>query len=844
MTQNRILSSLNNQPEPNKNNNNGKNSRQSGKKTSFGWRLLRFLGSLFLISAFLLISFYFMVRQGMFGELPNYADLRAIKTPTASTIYANEGQVLGRFYYQNRQIISYNDIPAFVIQALVATEDARFYQHQGVDARSLFRVLIRSILLGDESGGGGSTIGQQLIKSLYPRQSYGLLTLPVVKMKEAIIARRLSNIYTKDEILALYLNTVSFGEDVYGIAAASQRYFSVAPKDLRVEEGAVLVGMLKATTTFNPRLNPDKSLSRRNVVLDQMVRYNYLNPTQAESLKAKPIEVKYKRRSASEAVAAHLRDRVREQVKKWLDEHPKPDGSKYNLFADGLKIYTTIDANLQEYAQQAVAKHMKTLQADFEKHWGKNRPWTNATDILDAAIKRSNRYKALADAGANRTEIDKAFKTPVKMNVFSYGDEITKTMTPLDSVAYHLMFLNAGFEAIDPQTGFVKAYVGSIDHEYFPFDHVQAHRQVGSTFKPVVYATAIEQGIQPCKYYANELITYADYQNWTPQNADGEYGGFYSMAGAMAQSMNTVSVQVLFDAGLNNVINYAKRLGVTSTLPQMPSIALGAADLNLYEMTRTYAALANGGYNVEPVFLMRIEDKNGKSIADFSKNYPRREIALAKETSQAITKMLQAVVDSGTAKRLRTKYGFTFDIAGKTGTTQDHSDGWFIGYTPKLVAGAWVGGTDRRIRFNTVSLGQGANMALPIWAEFMAAAKKNPKTAYFTSGSFTISDDILLELTCPNMVTDTSTYYNYSEGGGTDNFPNIETETDADGNVIIIPPSNTTTSPQSKPGSGTKGRTLPSQQTTPNTQNSPAGKTKPKQPAQEPDKKKKWWEIF
>lgn len=718
------------------------------------YKILMSVLILFLLGGLALACFVFAILGGAYGRLPTVQELQAIQNPQATEVYGSDGGLLGKFYFQNRTNVPYEKISSNVISALVATEDARFFEHSGVDTRSLVRVLIKTLLMGDDSGGGGSTISQQLIKNLFPRENHGALSMPVNKIKENIIASRLERVYKKEAIIALYLNTVSFGEDVYGIGAAAQRFFSKDASALEPEEAAVLIGMLKATTTYNPRRNPEKSLQRRNVVLSQMAKYGRINAAKAEELKKKPLKINYNR-NVVEGIALHFRERLRQDLKKWCAENPKTDGTNYNIYQDGLKIYTTIDSRMQRYAEEAVVTHLTKLQKQFDEHWKKERPWGNATDILKTAKLQSERYKSMKADGKSDMQIDIAFKTPIPMKLFSWNGEIEKTMSPLDSLAYYLMFLNTGFMAMEPQTGAVKAYVGSGDFRHFKYDHTNAKRQVGSTFKPIVYATALERGISPCDYHPNELRIYSDYQNWMPENSEAdEYGGYYSMSGALSKSLNTIAAQMIFEAGIDNTIAVAQKMGINSTLPQLPAIALGTADISLQEMMQVYCALDNGGYQTPLYYLTAIKDKSGKTLAEFKSNYHKyRPVTIREETSKMITQMLKTVVDEGTARRLRTEYGLKGDIAGKTGTTQMQSDGWFIGYTPDLVAGAWVGGADRRVRFRSIALGQGANMALPIWGLFMKKVMNDNAFRSMTYKTFpALSEDTQNLLECPSFV--------------------------------------------------------------------------------------------
>lgn len=684
------------------------------------WKLL-VGGAGLLISLLVLgiIIFFFAVKWGLFGKLPTADAIQDFQNNTASEIYSADSVLLGKYYTQDRTDVSFGEISSNLINALIATEDVRFYEHHGVDRRSIFRVAFKTLLLMDESSGGGSTITQQLAKNIYPRENIGILTLPVAKIKEIITATRIEEVYSKEEIITLYLNTVPFGENAFGIEAASERYFSSSPADLTVEQAAVLVGMLKATTTYNPRKYPERSAARRNVVLSQMVKYGFLSPTLADSLKKEPIQLEYKYLTHNEGLATYFRAHLRQELLQWCATKTKPDGTPYNLYTDGLKIYTTLNATMQSYAEEAVKEQMSGLQKQFYAHWKGRRPWYRDEGALLKAIYNAPRYQQLKEKGLEEEEIQEIFKQPVEMKIYTWEGEKEVSMSPLDSVKHYLYFLNAGFMAMDPRNGHVKAWVGGIDHKYFKYDHVnkQTKRQVGSTFKPIVYAAALESGVQPCDYIPNERKVYEQYENWSPRNSNDQYEGLYSMEGALTQSVNTISVQLIMETGPEKVVDLAHNMGISSNIKPVPSIALGTANISLFEMVGAYSTFANEGTAIVPTYLLRIEDKYGNVLEEYEPTSKKR--ALSKSSSIMIREMLKNVVNKGTASSLRYKYGLANDIAGKTGTTQSHADGWFIGVTPELVAGAWVGADDPRIHFRTIQYGQGAQMALPIWGKFM-----------------------------------------------------------------------------------------------------------------------------
>ncbi len=688
---------------------------------------LRWLVYAGIVGLVILLLFVFSVAMGAFGKLPSQEALKNIKNHTASEVYSSDGVLLGKFYLENRTNVSIDEISPILLQTLIATEDARFYKHSGVDFYAMLRVFFKSILLRDESAGGGSTLSQQLSKNLFPRKKHSFLTMPVNKVKEMFVARRLEKLYTKKEILRIYLNTVPFSENIYGIDVATQRFFDTNPKDIKPEEAAVIIGMLKAPTTYNPRKNPDVALKRRNIVLDQLVEYEYFEKSVVDSIKSLPLYLKYNHESIDAGPATYFREKLRVELKEWVKNKKKEDGSAYNLYTDGLKIYTTIHSKIQNYAEAAVAEHMKKLQEDFDKHWKEGQPWNDKE--IELAMKRSERYRILKKQGKSRKQILVNFNEKVSMTIFSWNkkQEEKVIMSPLDSIKYYYTRLNAGFVVLQPQTGRVLAWVGGTNHKYFKYDHVLSKRQVGSTFKPFVYASALKAGYQACDYFNNYLVTYTEYDDWTPENSDGKYGGLYSMGGALTKSVNSVAVDLITRVGIDSVVNLAYKMGIESEIPLVPSIALGSNEASLFEMVRSYGTFANRGFRPKTWYLSRIETEKGILIEDFTKRENEDiEEALPEEISDIMVELMQVVVDSGTAKRLRYKYNLGNDIAGKTGTTQSQADGWFIGYTPSLVAGAWVGADHPSVHFRSLNLGQGANTALPIWGVFMKKLLEDP----------------------------------------------------------------------------------------------------------------------
>jgi penicillin-binding protein 1A len=709
------------------------------KKSSSRWYkpLLKILTVGIVLLFCFTTAFYFAVSWGLFGPVPDNTDILNYQNNTASEIYSSDGVLLGKYYLQERTNASLEDLPDHLLDALIATEDVRFYQHDGVDYRSLGRVAAKSLIMGDRSSGGGSTITQQLAKNLFPRSGQGFFALPVSKVKEMIVAKRIEEVYSKEEILTLYLNTVSFGNNSFGIETASVRFFNKKPIELNIEESAVLVGMLKATTLYNPRRNPERSTERRNVVLAQMGKYKFLETSQVDSLQALPLELDFTLTTHNEGIATYFREYLRHQLEDWCAANNKSDGKSYNLYTDGLKIHTTLHSKLQDYAEEAVAEHMTDLQNVFNDHWKNSRPWSDNRSSLVKAIHKTERYKNLKKEGLSEQEIQTEFKQPRLMKIFTWQGEKEVEMSSLDSIKHYLYFLNAGFMAMNPKNGAILAWVGGINHKYFKFDHVNVgtKRQVGSIFKPVVYAAALENGVKPCDFVSSRRVTYTNFDDWTPGNADENYDGYYSVQGALTHSVNTVSVKVLKRTKIANAVNMAHKMGIESEIPEVPSIALGTPNLSLFEMTGAYSCFANEGKMVKPRFLSKIESHDGTLLQDFEVEVSTQR-AMSKRTAELMLQMLKQVVDRGTANRLRSRYHLNNDIAGKTGTTQSHADGWFVGLTPELVAGAWVGSDDPNIHFRTITYGQGATMALPIWGIFMQKVNQDKQFREISRAKF------------------------------------------------------------------------------------------------------------
>jgi len=716
--------------------------------------LLKIMGGIFAAGISFVIILTFLVWIGAFGKLPSKIELKNIQNETASEIYSSDNVLLGKYFKKNRVNVDFEEISPYFIDALVATEDARFFKHGGIDYRAWGRVFFKTILMQDQSGGGGSTISQQLAKNVYKRKRYRFLEVPINKIREMMIARRLEKVYSKEDLLTLYLNTVPFSRNIYGVHVASQQFFNTNPAQIKIEDAATIIGTLKANTYYDPVKNPDNALRRRNTVLQQMKRYEKITPVQYDSLQTLPLNVDYHSESRTQGLATHFREYIRRKVKKDLKFYEKPDGTAYDLNIDGLKVFTTIDSRMQTYAENALTSHLAKLQKDFDKHWKGKKPWGKESVILDE-MKKSPRYKKLKASGKSDAAIKKIFDKKIKMTIFSWDGEKQTNISPLDSVKHYFKMLNAGFMAMEPQTGKIKAWIGGSNYKYFQYDHViQAKRQVGSTFKPIVYSAALRHGVRPCDYVNNRLVTYTDYEDWKPENSDGKYGGAYSLRGGLTNSVNSVAVDLIMRTGVDTVRQLAKAMGITSDIPKAPAIALGAVDISLFEMINVYGTLANKGVRPEPLFLLRVEDSEGNVIIDYVDEEKKSfERVLEKDHAIIMTNMMQSVVDSGTARRLRVTYNLTNEIAGKTGTTQSHADGWFIGFTPDLVAGVWVGGESPMVRFRSLSLGQGANTALPIYGKFMKALFRDRKFKSMQNAKFETLDFMnFIQMDCPTYL--------------------------------------------------------------------------------------------
>ena len=733
----------------------------SYKQSSLMRKITLGTGAITLLGIVMIALLVLSVRFGAFGKLPSYQQLTAVKNPESTLIYSSDEQVIGKFFTKNRTNIAIDAISPYLTEALVATEDSRFYKHNGIDLRAWMRVLFKTVLMGDSGSGGGSTISQQLAKNLFPRKRHSVLSIPVNKIREFIVARRLEKIYSKDQILSLYLNTVPFGGDIFGVQVAAKQLFGTDSQNIKQEDAAVLIGMLKANTKYHPAKNPDNALRRRNVVLGQLHKYRYISKVRKDSLAALPLVTDYKRESVSKGLATYFREQIRQEAKKILSENNLDED--YNLYTSGLKIYTTIDSRLQTYAEQAMKSHLSQLQRTYDEHW---KGVSNITkEDLQPFIERSRRYRNMKRAGASKKAIETAFSKKRVMNIFDWEKGEKKVeMSPLDSINYYVNLLNTGFLAANPKNGNVLAWVGGISHQHIQYDHVKSKRPVGSTFKPFVYANALQQGQEPCEYMYNRLVNYSEYDDWQPENADGDYSGVYSMEGGLTKSVNSISVNLITKYGINETIELAHQMGVQSKIPEVPSIALGTAELPLYEMVNAYATLANHGVRPTLKYLLRIEDKNGKILYPIQEEEEEPKQAIDSLTNQMVVHMMESVIDNGTGRRLRNTYGLTGAMAGKTGTTQNHSDGWFIGYTPDIVAGVWVGGASPKVRFRSLNLGAGGNMALPIWGQFMQKAVKDKSFTHWQNSTFPIlPDSIAASMTCEHYQEDMPIFVDLEE---------------------------------------------------------------------------------
>jgi len=685
-------------------------------KNYIKWIWTLFAGGITLFS--LLI---WTISLGWFGELPSLEELENPKTYLASEVYTEDGVLLGKYYLQNRSNTYFNDLSPNLVNALIATEDIRFYEHSGIDFKGSFSIILYAVI-GKKRG--ASTITQQLAKNLFPRKRFdNVFNKATTKLKEWITAVRIEERYTKEEIITMYFNTVEFGGNAFGIRSASKVFFGKSPLELNENEASLLVGMLKGITKFNPIRNPENALNRRNTVLNQMRKYDFIAEERYDSLKLEPIALNYQEDDHNEGLAPYFREILRMELMEWSNQNG------YNLYKDGLKIYTTINSKLQTYAEEAVEKHIKEMQGKFYAHWKGRIPWGDYKELIDAGMKRSDRYRLLKKQGLTEKEIMEDFNRPVKMKIFSWSrGEVDTIMSPIDSIKYYKYFMQCGFMSMDPRNGHIKAWVGGVNHKYFKYDHVNknAKRQVGSTFKPIVYTLAIDNGWSPCFKAPNQPVVFEEYENYSPKNADDKYNDpEMTLYRGLQFSVNNIVMYLMKQFGSKgpqSVIELARKMGIESNLEPYPAIALGVFDISVYEMVGAFATFANKGVWTEPVYITRIEDKNGNIVKEI---VPKTVEAISEQTAYVMEKMLERVTAHGTAAKIKYMYQIPGAVGGKTGTTQNYSDGWFIGFTPTLASGCWVGFEDRAIHFRSMSLGSGSAMAMPIYGYYMQKASKD-----------------------------------------------------------------------------------------------------------------------
>lgn len=747
----------------------------------------------------------FITGVGIFAEIPSFEELENPKTYLATELISEDGELIGTYHIENRTHVGFDDLSPYLVEAAVATEDARFYQHCGIDFRSLARVAVKSILLGDAgSGGGGSTITQQLAKTLFPREEAtgkfpgeAVFKLVVSKFKEWITAVKLERNYTKDEIMAMYMNAIFFGSNSYGIKAASNTFFNKEPIDLNLQESATLVGAVNKPTRYNPVLNYDKSVTRRNHVISQMGKYGYISQAEADSLMLLPIVLDYRQQDHNTSKAPYFRDMLRKYMSAsepergdyyfkedyladldlwendplygWINKTLKPDGTRYSLDKDGLTIYTTVNSRMQKYAEEAVVQHLsKDLQPAFFKDLKDNphRPFAKEVPanlrrtVMEQARRWSDRYRNMKSAGASEKEIVKAFNEKTEMRVFSWNANgyIDTVMTPDDSIRYYKSILRASFVAMEPTTGHIKAYIGGPEYRYFKYDNArQGKRQVGSTIKPFLYTLAMQEGYYPCDKVLNVPQTFvlAD-TTWTPESEDRlEYiGKEVTLKWGLTRSSNNISAYLMRQFGPTAMVEMCRKLGITSYLAPYPSLCLGPADITLLEMVSAYNTYPSRGVHIYPMMVTRIEDSEGNVLGTFS---PRKQEAVSEATAYLMVNLMEGVVNEGSGARLRWRYGLEGPIAGKTGTTNDKSDGWFIGYVPHLTAGVWVGAEDRQVHFESMSLGQGANTSLPIWGLFMQKVMNDGTLGVTPDDRFIAPPGVHFDTDCDGSDNDTVT---------------------------------------------------------------------------------------
>ncbi len=725
------------------------------KKTKlpyFKFALKVLLGFLMLLFVFIL-SIYL----GAWGSIPKEKELSNFNYQMASQVFSSDSVLIGKYYLNDRQPISFQEFPKHLTQALVAIEDERFYSHSGIDFPSLFRVGIKTILLGDSSFGGGSTLTQQLAKNLYPRKDRESAHLVIDKLKEMIIAKRLESVYSKNEILSHYLNTVSFGDNTFGIESAALKFFNTRTKDLSPEQAATLVGMLKATYSYNPRIFPKKSISRRNLVLTAMKKNGFMQQEELEDAVAKELKLDYRDYDYNAGIAPYFREEVRKQLLRWTKEQ-NSKGNDLNLYTSGLKIYTTLNYKMQRLAEEVMTTHMSSLQADFEKSYGNNAPWLKNSKLINSALQSTSSYKNLKKTGLSDTQILKKLTTDKKqMTLTTWNGDLQRKASTMDSIQHYMKFLNTGSLSLDPTTGEVHTWIGGINFERFKYDHIsQSKRQVGSTFKPIVYTAALENGIDPCTYFSAQEVAYENLEGWSPSNSGSKEERHlnYSMEEGLSNSVNTIAVKVMEKTGIDNVLQQARKMGIQEKLPKQPSLALGTGEIKMTEMAMAYTSYLNKGKTIKPFVIKTITDQEGKVLAKFESKLSE-EPAFSAENGQIILEMMKSTINTGTASRIRSTYGLKNDIAGKTGTTQNNKDAWFVALTPKMIHLTWVGLDNHEIGFKNTSMGQGANAALPLFALWLKKLNADKDFDAITKAKFTKpSPSVLQALNCDGVKRD------------------------------------------------------------------------------------------
>ncbi|SEM04904.1 penicillin-binding protein 1A [Maribacter orientalis] len=694
------------------------------------------LGILGLFTFFLL--FIASINLGLWGKIPSKKELSNFQYQMASEVFTADSVLIGKYYLYDRQPVAFEEFPEHLKQALISIEDERFYDHSGIDFKSLIRVGLKTILMNDDSAGGGSTLTQQLAKNLYPRKERNQTNIVVDKIKEMIIAKRLEKIFNKDEILTNYLNTVSFGDNTFGIESAALKFYNTRTKDISTAQAATLVGMLKATYGYNPRLFPERSISRRNLVLRAMYGNNYISEEHVYQFTQEELKLDYREFDYNAGIAPYFREEVRKEMLRWVADLNN-NGSDYNLYTSGLKIYTSLNYKMQKLAEGVMVEHMTKLQNDFEKSYGKNAPWIKDKKLMQKIAKRTSSYKKLQKTNLGHEQIiDSLYKDNRKRNFIDWQGDNEVTASTMDSIQHYTKFLNTGSLTIDPNNGDILVWIGGINFKQYKYDHIsQSKRQVGSTFKPIVYTAALEQGVVPCSYFSAEEVEYDNLKGWSPGNSGDKDEAYlnYSMEEGLSNSVNTIAVKVLEKAGINNVLDMAKDMGIDEKLPNEASIALGTGEIKIIDLAQAYTSYVNNGKHIKPNLIKRITNNKDSILVEFKSNLSS-EAAFSKETGQIMIEMMKSTVNSGTASRLRSTYGLKNDMAGKTGTTQNNKDAWFVALTPSLVHLTWVGLDQHEIGFSNTSIGQGANAALPMFGLWMKQLNQNKDFDNYTKRSF------------------------------------------------------------------------------------------------------------